>query len=398
VLGRTATASLLRELNELTVLEAIRRGHPVSRAEISRRVGISKPTVSLALQSLLDAGLVRQTTPRESGTSYGALFFEPVPDAAFVLGLDVGGRYLRGALADLTGEIRAREDVEVAHIDADGVVGEAKRLRDRLVSTARVSQELIDGAVVGAPGVVNPADGRIWQADNVPGLEGFPIVGELSRALGLPTTVENDVNLAALGEHWAGAGRDVTNFAFLSIGTGIGCGLILRGELHRGARGAAGEIDYAVEGGVDSPNNPSGGLLACMIADQIAAADVPTVLSAPASPEEVFAAARDGDIVGLRIVAEEARRIAAYVAPIAAVVDVELVVLGGGVGLNGDLLLEPVRAELAKRLPYPPRLEISALGAEPVLSGALAVGVRAALENVVAKRMRRQQGMAEAAR
>jgi predicted NBD/HSP70 family sugar kinase len=391
VLGRTATASLLRELNELTVLEAIRRGHPVSRAEISRRVGISKPTVSLALQSLLDAGLVRETSPKGNGANYGALFFEPVPEAGFVLGLDVGRRYLRGAVADLDGTILAREDVEVGHSDADGIVGDAKALRDRLVTAAQVDPALIDGVVVGAPGVVDPLDGRIWQAENVPGLEGYPIVEEFSRALGLPTTVENDVNLAALGEQWWGAGHEVPNFAFLSIGTGIGCGLILRGELHRGSRGAAGEIDYAVEGGVDSPNNPSGGLLECMIVDHIEAADVPTSLTVAATPREVFAAARDGDAVGLRIVAEEARRIAVYIAPIAAVADVELVVLGGGVGLNGDLLLEPIRVELARRLPYPPKLEISALGDVPVLSGALAVGVRAALMNVVAKRMKRAQ-------
>lgn len=395
MLGRTATASLLRELNELTVLEAIRRGHPVSRAEVSRRVGISKPTVSQALQSLLDAGLVRQTEPDSGGASYGAIFFEPIPEAAFVLALDVGRRYLRGALADLDGIIWAREDVEVAHTDADGIVGEAKALRDRLISAARVDPTLVDCAVVGAPGVVNPVDGRIWQADNVPGLEGFAIAEEFSRALDLPTTVENDVNLAALGEQWWGAGKDIANFAFLSIGTGIGCGLIFRGELHRGARGAAGEIDYAVEGGVDSPNNPSGGLLECMISDQIAAAEVPTSLSEPATPQQVFAAARDGDVIARRIVAEEARRIAVYIAPIAAVADVELVVLGGGIGLNGDLLLEPIRSELARRLPYPPQVLISALGDVPVLSGALAVGVRTALANVVTKRLRRQPARSE---
>jgi predicted NBD/HSP70 family sugar kinase len=390
MLGRTATASLLRELNELTVLEAIRDGHPVSRAEVSRRVGISKPTVSLALQALLDAGLVRETAAKGTGASYGALFFEPVPEVAFVLGLDVGGRYLRGAVADLDGTVWAREDVEVSDAGAEAVVGEAKALRDRLVTAARIDPALLEAAVVGAPGVVDPAEGRIWQAANVPGLEGFPVVEEFSRALDLPAVVENDINLAALGEQWLGAGRDVPNFAFLSIGTGIGCGLILGGELHRGAHGAAGEIDYVAEGGVDSPNNPSGGLLACMISEQITGADVPTTLRVPAGPEEVFAAARAGDVVGQRIVAEEARRIATYVAPLAAVADVDLVVLGGGIGLNGDLLLGPIREHLAARLPYLPRLEVSALGEAPVLSGALAVGVKAALRQVVTKRMNHQ--------
>ena len=108
-----ATPPLLKDLNERAVLETIRDGSPISRAEISRRAGISKPTVSQALESLLDAGLVRESSRYPGGPSYGAVFFEPVPDAAFVLGLDLGSRFLRGAVADLAGRIRARQDVEL---------------------------------------------------------------------------------------------------------------------------------------------------------------------------------------------------------------------------------------------------------------------------------------------
>src|SRR3954449_5411033 len=110
---RRATAPLLKDLNERTVLEAIRSGGPISRAEISRRAGISKPTVSLALQSLVDTGLVREATHDPGGPSYGAVFFEAIDEAALVLGVDVGARFLRGALCDLRGGVRARHDVEL---------------------------------------------------------------------------------------------------------------------------------------------------------------------------------------------------------------------------------------------------------------------------------------------
>ena len=110
---RGAIPPLLKDLNERTVLETIRDGAPISRAEISRRAGISKPTVSLALQSLLDAGLVREAEHDPDGPSYGAVFFEPVPDVALVLGLDLGARFLRGAICDLSGRIRARQDVQL---------------------------------------------------------------------------------------------------------------------------------------------------------------------------------------------------------------------------------------------------------------------------------------------
>src|SRR5438094_9172690 len=105
---RRATPSLLKDLNERTVLEAVRAGAPISRAEISRRAGISKPTVSLALQSLLHAGLVREAAPHGDGPSYGAVFFEPVPEAAVIVWIDLGARFVRGAVWELAGPVRPR--------------------------------------------------------------------------------------------------------------------------------------------------------------------------------------------------------------------------------------------------------------------------------------------------
>src|ERR687888_829826 len=149
-----AIPPLLKDLNERTVLETIREGAPISRAEISRRVGISKPTVSLALQSLLEAGLVRETAHDPGRPSYGAVYFEPVAEAALVLGLDVGARFLRGAVCDLRGEVRARQDVELSAADADGVVDALASLRTSLVEASGLAGELLGGAVVGVPGVV----------------------------------------------------------------------------------------------------------------------------------------------------------------------------------------------------------------------------------------------------
>src|SRR5205814_9526595 len=127
--GRRATPTLLRDLNERTVLDTIRSGAPISRAEIARRSGISKPTVSLALQSLLQAGLVRETAERPDGPGYGAVYFEPVAEAAVVLGLDLGARFVRGAVCDLAGEVRARQDVELSVAEVAGAVEAIERLR-----------------------------------------------------------------------------------------------------------------------------------------------------------------------------------------------------------------------------------------------------------------------------
>jgi predicted NBD/HSP70 family sugar kinase len=371
-----AIPPLLRNLNERTVLEAIRAGAPISRAEISRRSGISKPTVSQALQSLLEAGLVREATERPDGPGYGAVYFEPVAEAALVLGLDLGARFVRGALCDLAGTVRARQDVELTVAAVPDAVQAIERLRSSLLEASGLDPGRVDGTVVGVPGVVDNETGVLHLAENVAGLEGRPFGSELQNALGQAVTLENDINLAALGEQWQGVARGVDDFVFLSVGTGMGAGLVLGGELHRGRHGAAGEIDFALVG-VDERLDPSGPEIA-QLASKFAARQ--------ADARALFGAARNGDEKARAVVAEIARRIALHVAPIAAVADVELVVLGGGIGANGDLLLDPVSRLLADWLPFPPRVEVSTLGEAAVLTGALAIGLQAALENVFARR------------
>jgi predicted NBD/HSP70 family sugar kinase len=375
-----ARQPLLKHLNERAVLESIRSGAPISRAQISRSAGISKPTASAALASLLDAGLVREADPAPDGPTYGAVFFEPVPEAALVLGLDLGTRFLRGAICDLAGAVRARHDVELPRAEASEVLERMAELSAALVEATGLPRERVDSAVVGVPGAVAP-DGRVLLAENIHGLEDIDVPAETERVLDMPVTVENDVNLAAVGEGWRGVGRGVDDFVFVSVGTGLGAGLVLGGELHRGRNGLAGEVDLArLEAALD----PSAPALSRLAAER--AAGAATTLSAPFDPRDVFAAARRGDAVAREVVAEEARRIALHVLPIAAVVDVGLVVLGGGVGSNGDLLVDPICAELAQRLPAPPRVEVSALGESAVLDGALAIGRDEALDRVFEQR------------
>ena len=363
------------------MLELVRDLAPVSRAEISRRAGISKPTVSLALRSLVEAGLVRESAEAPSGPSYGAVYFEPVPEAALVLGLDLGARFLRGAICDLSGTIRARQDVELQGADAERALAAVAELRDALVAATDLPGELIDGVVVGVPGVTGAADGTLQLAANVPGLEGRPFEAELEARLGLPITLENDINLAALGERWLGVARGVDDFVFLSVGTGMGAGIVLRGELHTGTarlrRGDRLRARSARRGRrpVRSADRRARGRGRRGSTTRRACGRRSTRDRSSTRPAE-------GDEAAQLVVAEVARRIALHLAPVAAVVDVELVVLGGGIGSNGDLLLEPVRRLLASWLPFPPQVEVSTVGEAAVLAGALAVGLRAALENV----------------
>src|SRR5262249_50239032 len=160
-------------------------------------------------------------------------------------GLDLGARFVRGAVCDVRGDIRARQDVELAERTADAALDAIEALARSLFDAAGASDDLVDGVVLGVPGADDASTSRISLAENVTGLEDEDFYGELAARIGPPVTIENDINLAALGERWRGIARGVDDFVFLSIGTGLGAGLVLRGELHRGHNGAAGELDFA---------------------------------------------------------------------------------------------------------------------------------------------------------
>src|SRR5579884_3525804 len=186
-----ATPPLLKDLNERAVLETIRLGAPLSRAEISRRAGISKPTVSLALRSLLADGLVRESPPAARRPAYGAVYFEPVPDAALVVGIDLGARFLRGAICDLSGQVRERRDVDVTGAGVEATLDSIVALRTALVASTGLPEELVDGTVVGAPGVVERDGETISLADNVRGVAGVEFARELRARLGGSLVLEN---------------------------------------------------------------------------------------------------------------------------------------------------------------------------------------------------------------
>ncbi len=169
----SARPLLLRQMNARTVLDMIRERGPVSRAEIARIAGISKPTVSLALRALLEAGLVRETEPGDKdGPTYGAIFFEADPEAAAVLGIDIGGRYLRMALADVTGAVRAREDVESSYDSKESVFKLVPAVARRLIRQTGVRADRVACATVGVPGVVEPGSGLVGPRRERPGARG----------------------------------------------------------------------------------------------------------------------------------------------------------------------------------------------------------------------------------
>jgi len=378
-----AVPALLRALNERTVLDAVRESGPISRAEVARQTGISRPTVSLVLRSLLEDGLVRETVHEPGGPHYGAVYYEAHPEAALVLGIDFGAGTVRTALCDLSGEVRAREEIRSRGSVEERVDALASTVRS-LLRTSKLPADLLENAVVALPAVVSPADGRVSSAD-LPGLGPGDLRERLEKTLRVPVALENDVNLAAVAEQRRGVAAGVADFAFLLVGTGLGAAVVVDWRLHRGHNGAAGELD-AVRMGREDDVDPCAAAIAEYAATLVG--EEQTALEAPYEVRDIFAAARAGDPVAVAVREEAARRIALHVLPLAATLDLPLVVLGGSVGANAELV-DPVRGFLDGWLPSPaPRIEVSALGEAAVIEGALAAGVDTALERVFQRRVR----------
>jgi predicted NBD/HSP70 family sugar kinase len=376
----TGTPSLLRAINARTILELIQRDGPVSRAQVARDSGLSKPTVSLGLAALLDSGLVREVGRSSGGRGPSAVLYELNPEAGWVAGIDVGRRWVRAAIADVTGTIVARRHERARVSSARALIGQIGAMARGLAGDAGVGWDQVVHTTVGSPGVFEPTRGTVTLAPNLPGWGRHGLVEALLAELGTQVGVENDVNLAAVGERWKGLGRGVSDFGFLSIGTGVGMGLVLGGELYRGSRGAAGEVGYLPVGG--DPHDPHVRRRGAFEEATNAAGVVRTAreagMTGPLTPKKVFALARRGDPTACAVVATEARRLALGLAVVVAVVDLELVVLGGGIGGNADLLLEPLERELRALSPLRPRLAASPLGEDAVLQGAVASALASA--------------------
>ncbi len=378
-----AVPGLLRALNERAVFDAVRESGPISRAEVARRTGISRPTVSVVLRSLLADGLVRETAHDPGRPHYGAVFYEADPEVAVVLGVDFGSRVVRTALCDLGGSVRARVEIRSRGPLEERIEALAGTVRS-LLQSSKLPADLVENAVVALPAVVSPTDGSVSSVD-LPGLEAPDFRQQLEQAMRVPVTLENDVNLAAVAEQRHGVASGVADFAFLLVGAGLGAAVMLDWKLHRGHNGNAGELDAVRTGRADDfdPCAASVSKLASELGD-----GKTTLLEPPYDVPDIFAAASAGDGVARAVVDETARRIALHIVPLAATLDVPLVVLGGGVGANPHLL-GPVRHHLAEWLPFPaPRVEVSALGEAAVIEGALGAGLDIARERVFQRRVR----------
>lgn len=379
---RPATPSLLRSMNDRSALELLLNEGPLTRVSLGQRIGLSKVTASQLLGRLQERLLVEVVGTQSAGRGPSAEVYAIRPGCSYSIGVNLNPDRVEAAVADVTGQIIGR----TGHAISDPP--DPKQLiHDMAAHTAAdggIDLADVDQIVIGLPGVVDPLSGDIDLSFDLPGWH-RGLRSALAADLGCTLTFENDVNLAAVAERADGAGRDIDDMVLLWVGRGVGLAVVLSGQLHRGATGAAGEIGYLPVPGVPSPasiERPAKGAFQGLVgagaviqlaehygigadgaADAVRAAVAARAAAAPGDPAQEF-------------LHQFAGRLAVGMAAVCAVVDPALVVIAGEIGAaGGEILCEQVAREVRRIAPVSPAVVPTLVDDAPVLRGAVRTAV-----------------------
>jgi predicted NBD/HSP70 family sugar kinase len=382
----------LRGQNAVRVLQTVRRRGPVSRPEIATETGLSKPTVNEIVDLLVRDGYVSEAVgggegrPLRPGPRPRLVTFRA--DLGHVLGIDIGGDKILAFVADLDGEILAserRRSGPPGRLGAEALMTEVVDVSRAALAKAGAPGAL-ESVCVGTPGIIDPASGEVTLAPQLAGWEGTRPAEVLAGEFHCPVVTEKQVDLAVIGERWRGAAQGIDDAVYFQVGIGIGAGVMIGGDIHRGAQGAAGEVGYLpVDGHDEQPQlgfgrfewSASGMAFARMGRAAAARPDGRQLAElAGGDPEAVdakvvFAAAAQGNRAAAAIVDKLVGRLAKGVAALVCVLNPTTVIVGGGVSRAGAELMGPLRRQLSELVPIAPDLVLSVLGDEAVALGAI---------------------------
>jgi glucokinase len=308
--------------------------------------------------------------------------------ARYVIGADIGGTNLRLALANLTGELQATWSISTVGVnEPQAVVGLIRQGVESLLRESHLPQTSLCAIAVGAPGITNSEQGIVIATSYLMGWRDVPLRDLLEAEFGIPAVVDNDVNMAAIGEHCAGVAQGISDFVFLAVGTGIGAGIMLNGQLLHGKAWTAGEIGYMLVPGVPEAQVERGkpGALESLVGGEGIKAlwqrgwsEESSAVSKEASATEIFDAALAGDALAQQVLHLASRTLAYAIYNISLILNCPLFVLGGSVGLH-PALGDGVRAVLEqRRARVQPKLISSTLGTQAQLTGAIHLALETA--------------------
>lgn len=353
----------VKNLNKHAVVDLIRfTAGGISRIELSRQMNLTRAAITAIVSDLQSAGLVREIEAHyPSGRR--PIVLEINPDRGHVVGIDMGATHVTILVTDYSARV-VREMDEPLDINEGPTVclPRVEALVHQILAEAGLSLKDISAVGAGVPGPVVAGVG-VMGPPIMPGWDGYPIRDDLAKRFGVPVSLSNDAELGAIGEWAYGAGRGERDLAYIKVGTGIGAGLLLDGQIYRGATGSSGEIGHITieENGPICTCGNRGCLEALAGGRAIANRAIQEInngrrtLLTEISPvsqirsRDVIAAARRGDLLSQQIVSEAGVHLGTALASLVNLFNPSMVVVGGGVAQIGDLLLEPIRETVHQR-------------------------------------------------
>jgi predicted NBD/HSP70 family sugar kinase len=386
--AKGADLRAMRTFNRLLVLNCVRQHGPLARVDVARRTSLSRTTVSSIIGALLKEGLVREGNQLDAAPSGGrrAIPLHFNAEAGYVLGVDIGRSHLTILLTNLAAEIIARRSGPFdASLGPAACLPKVVAQLQAFASDQDIGWDRIIGIGIGIPGPVDTRLRMLVRPPRMPGWDHVDICAILRRDLKVPIYLDNDANMGALGESYFGAGRGIADLAYVKLATGIGCGLVINGNIYRGSQGTAGELGH-VTIDADGPLCECGNR-GCLEAVAGAEAIVQSIcLATPdrsargpdAAPDiaDVVQTALDGDLDSRAAIERAGEHIGVALADLINVVNPSIILLDGGVARAGELLLAPIRRAIACRsltaAAEHTRLRLGELGDNAIALGAVA--------------------------
>jgi predicted NBD/HSP70 family sugar kinase len=332
------------------LLRLIRDGRASTRAELVALTGLARSTVAQRMDALLSQRLV---VPAGGSVSTGGRppqLFAFNRDAGVVLAADLGATHSRLAVTDLDGEVLVEDAEDIAIAEGpEAVLSWLEQTFDELLSRVGRAHSDVRGAGVGVPGPVEFATGTPVAPPIMPGWDGFRVSERLAGYFGAPTLVDNDVNIMALGEHWK-AWRAYEHLLFVKVGTGIGCGIITDGRIHRGAQGAAGDIGHIhVPGNDEICRCGNRGCLEAVAGGGAMAARLRSEGIEAENARDVVRHVRDGRPQAMQLVRQAGRELGEILAASVNFFNPGVIVIGGDIAHADEHLLAGVREVVYQR-------------------------------------------------
>lgn len=344
------------------IIRIIRDGGPLSPADIARRSGFAKSTVSLYVERLLSAGLVREEI--KSGGKRRTL--KVAESAGYVVGVDLGQTHLNVGLCDLEANILETSygRVDFSHQGPEAVLDRIVEATRALVSRSGFLPAELFGVGVGLPGPVDYIHGVPVSPPVMPGWDRFPVASQLARELACPVFVDNDANVMALAEREKGVADGERDFMVVKAGSGIGAGIVVDGRIYRGAKGAAGDIGHIGIDGVETLcrcgnrgclEAVAGGKALTLLAEEAARSGSSPFLASHLAagkiinPELLALGAAHGDEECLHIVIDAGKALGNVLAKLVNFFNPSLIVIGGGLSDLGERYLASIRESIYHR-------------------------------------------------